>query len=155
MAALPSGVHWDRILFCAKEATYKTWFPLTKRWLGFEDAHIIFGVDDSGSAGTFESTILIDGATLSGPPLSTLAGRWSVDRELVLMRVKINRDTRSEVMQICDIFRAKIVDVQHTNFLIEVSGNESKINKFIRLMQGFGISDLKRTGKVAMSRQQE
>ena len=42
LAALPSGMHWDRILFCAKEATYKAWFPLTKRWLGFEDAHIIF-----------------------------------------------------------------------------------------------------------------
>ena len=84
MAALPAGVHWDRILFCAKEATYKAWFPLTKRWLGFEDAHITFTVDDSGSAGAFESTILIDGDTLSGPPLSTLAGRWSVDRELVL-----------------------------------------------------------------------
>ena len=78
-----------------------------------------------------------------------------VDRELVLLRVKVNDQTRSEVMQICDIFRAKIVDVQHKNFLIEVSGNEGKINKFIRLMQGFGISDLKRTGKVAMSRQEE
>jgi 4'-phosphopantetheinyl transferase EntD len=89
LAALPSGVHWDRILFCAKEATYKAWFPLTKRWLGFEDAHIIFGVDDSGSAGSFESTILIDGATLSGPPLSTLAGRWSVDRELVLTAIAL------------------------------------------------------------------
>ncbi|MDT5343040.1 MAG: hypothetical protein QOE52_2224 [Mycobacterium sp.] len=89
MTALPAGVHWDRILFCAKEATYKAWFPLTKRWLGFEDAHIIFGVDDSGSAGSFESTILIDGATLSGPPLSTLAGRWSVDRELVLTGIAL------------------------------------------------------------------
>ena len=89
LAALPSGLHWDRILFCAKEATYKAWFPLTKRWLGFEDAHIIFGVDDSGSAGSFESTILIDGATLSGPPLSTLSGRWSVDRELVLTAITV------------------------------------------------------------------
>jgi 4'-phosphopantetheinyl transferase EntD len=89
MTARPAGLHWDRILFCAKEATYKAWFPLTKRWLGFEDAHIIFGVDDSGSAGSFESTILIDGATLSGPPLSTLAGRWSVDRELVLTAITL------------------------------------------------------------------
>ena len=89
LAALPSGVHWDRILFCAKEATYKAWFPLTKRWLGFEDAHIIFTVDDSGSAGAFESTILIDGATLSGPPLSTLSGRWSVDRDLVLTAITL------------------------------------------------------------------
>ena len=89
LGALPSGLHWDRILFCAKEATYKAWFPLTKRWLGFEDAHIIFGVDDSGSTGSFESTILIDGATLSGPSLHTLAGRWSVDRELVLTAITL------------------------------------------------------------------
>jgi 4'-phosphopantetheinyl transferase EntD len=87
IAALPSGVHWDRVLFCAKEATYKAWFPLTKRWLGFEDAHITFGVDGSGTGGSFESVILIDGATLSGPPLSKLAGRWSVERELVLTAI--------------------------------------------------------------------
>jgi 4'-phosphopantetheinyl transferase EntD len=91
LAELPSGMHWDRILFCAKEATYKAWFPLTKRWLGFEDAHITFTVDDSGSAGGFESTILIDGETLSGPPLSTLAGRWSVDRELVLTAITLGQ----------------------------------------------------------------
>jgi 4'-phosphopantetheinyl transferase EntD len=89
MAALPTGMHWDRILFCAKEATYKAWFPLTKRWLGFEDAHITFTVDDAGSAGGFESTILIDGDTLSGPPLSTLAGRWSVERDLVLTAITL------------------------------------------------------------------
>jgi 4'-phosphopantetheinyl transferase EntD len=89
LAGLPAGVHWDRILFCAKEATYKAWFPLTKRWLGFEDAHITFDVDGSGSAGTFESRILIDGATLSGPPLSSLAGRWSVQRELVLTAITL------------------------------------------------------------------
>jgi 4'-phosphopantetheinyl transferase EntD len=87
MATLSAGVHWDRILFCAKEATYKAWFPLTKRWLGFEDAHITFGVDGSGTGGTFESAILIDGATLSGPPLTSLAGRWSVERELVLTAI--------------------------------------------------------------------
>jgi 4'-phosphopantetheinyl transferase EntD len=82
IAALPSGVHWDRILFCAKEATYKAWFPLTKRWLGFEDAHITFGPD-----GSFVSTILIDGETLSGPPLTKLAGRWSVAQDLVLTAI--------------------------------------------------------------------
>jgi 4'-phosphopantetheinyl transferase EntD len=87
MTAMPAGVHWDRILFCAKEATYKAWFPLTKRWLGFEDAHITFEVDGSGSGGTFESVSLIDGATLSGPPLTSLAGRWSVERELVLTAI--------------------------------------------------------------------
>jgi 4'-phosphopantetheinyl transferase EntD len=89
LAALPTGLHWDRVLFCAKEATYKAWFPLTKRWLGFEDAHITFDVDGSGSAGSFESTILIDGAALSGPPLSSLAGRWSVEQDLVLTAITL------------------------------------------------------------------
>ena len=51
IGALPRGLHWDRILFCAKEATYKAWFPLTQRWLGFEDAHITFDVDASGDTG--------------------------------------------------------------------------------------------------------
>jgi 4'-phosphopantetheinyl transferase EntD len=87
LATLPAGMHWDRILFCAKEATYKAWFPLTKRWLGFEDAHITFGVDASGAAGTFESVILIDGETLSGPPLTKLDGRWSVEQDLVLTAI--------------------------------------------------------------------
>ena len=89
LAALPADVHWDRILFCAKEATYKAWFPLTRRWLGFEDAHIVFDLDPPGrgTAGVFVSKILIDGAALSGPPLTALRGRWSVDRGLVLTAI--------------------------------------------------------------------
>ncbi|OBG34433.1 4'-phosphopantetheinyl transferase [Mycobacterium sp. E3198] len=83
IAALPGGLHWDRILFCAKEATYKAWFPLTKRWLGFEDAHIVFD-PDSRTTGAFVSKILIDGEALSGPPLTSLRGRWSVERGLVI-----------------------------------------------------------------------
>ena len=84
---MPAGLHWDRILFCAKEATYKAWFPLTKRWLGFEDAHITFAVDGHGSAGWFVSRILIDPAALAGPPLTALRGRWSVERGLVLTAI--------------------------------------------------------------------
>ncbi|MBV8789451.1 MAG: 4'-phosphopantetheinyl transferase [Mycobacterium sp.] len=85
---LSAGLHWDRILFCAKEATYKAWFPLTKRWLGFEDAHITLEADGPGSVtGSFVSRILIDPEALSGPPLTTLAGRWSVERGLVLTAI--------------------------------------------------------------------
>ncbi len=89
LAALPQGLHWDRILFCAKEATYKAWFPLTKRWLGFEDAHIVFDLDPPGgsSTGVFVSKILIDPQALSGPPLTALRGRWSVERGLVLTAI--------------------------------------------------------------------
>jgi 4'-phosphopantetheinyl transferase EntD len=87
IAALPDGLHWDRILFCAKEATYKAWFPLTQRWLGFEDAHITFGVDTSGVSGTFVTRILIDPAARHGPPLTELAGRWSVGGGLALTAI--------------------------------------------------------------------
>jgi acetolactate synthase-1/3 small subunit len=75
-----------------------------------------------------------------------------VERELVLMRVAVNAQTRAEVMQICDIFRARIVDVQIENFAIEVTGNESKIDKFLMLMGKFGIIELTRTGRVALAR---
>jgi acetolactate synthase-1/3 small subunit len=75
-----------------------------------------------------------------------------VDRELVLIKVKIDSKARAEVMQICDIFRAKIVDVQPHNLTIEVTGDESKITKFIILMGNFGILDLTRTGKIALAR---
>jgi len=87
LGTLPGGAHWDRILFCAKEATYKAWFPLTHRWLGFEDARISFTVDGSGGAGTFESEILVDPRAESGPPLTSLSGRWSVDGGLVLTAI--------------------------------------------------------------------
>jgi enterobactin synthetase component D / holo-[acyl-carrier protein] synthase len=87
LQAMPDGVHWDRVLFCAKEATYKAWFPLTHRWLGFEDAHIVFDVDASGQAGTFTSEILIDPAAESGPPLTALSGRWSVRDGLALTAI--------------------------------------------------------------------
>jgi acetolactate synthase-1/3 small subunit len=77
-----------------------------------------------------------------------------VDRELILLRVKTDAKTRAEIMQICDIFRAKIIDVQPMNVSIEITGNESKIDKFLFLMKPHGISDLTRTGKVAMSRRE-
>ena len=87
LAGLPGGLHWDRILFCAKEATYKAWFPLTHRWLGFEDAHITFDVDSTGDTGTFTSRVLIDPSAESGPPLRTLAGRWTVRDGLALTAI--------------------------------------------------------------------
>ena len=75
-----------------------------------------------------------------------------VDRELVLVKVKVNSETRAEVMQITDIFRAKIVDVQPASLTIEITGNESKVEKFLDLMKTFGVAGLTRTGKVALPR---
>jgi acetolactate synthase-1/3 small subunit len=75
-----------------------------------------------------------------------------VERELVLMRVKVDASGRAEVMQMCDIFRAKIIDVQHNNLAIEITGNESKIEKFLLLMGKFGLLEMTRTGRVALAR---
>ena len=75
-----------------------------------------------------------------------------VDRELLLVRVNVDSKTRAEIMQICDIFRAKIIDVQINNLAIEITGNESKIDKFLMLMGKFGITELTRTGRVALAR---
>lgn len=75
-----------------------------------------------------------------------------IDRELVLVKVGVDSESRPEVMQITDIFRAKIVDVQAKSLTIEVTGNESKVEKFIELIKPFGVLDLTRTGKVALPR---
>ena len=75
-----------------------------------------------------------------------------VDRELVLIKVGVDSKSRAEVMQITDIFRAKIVDVQPKSLTIEITGNESKVEKFIGLMATFGVMELTRTGKAAMPR---
>src|SRR5437868_7028819 len=75
-----------------------------------------------------------------------------IDRELVLVKVAVDSQTRAEVMQVTDIFRAKIVDVQPKTLTIEITGNESKVEKFLELMKTFGIVELTRTGKVALPR---
>jgi acetolactate synthase-1/3 small subunit len=76
----------------------------------------------------------------------------SLDRELVLVKVAVNSKSRAEVMQITDIFRAKIVDVQPKSLAIEITGSGSKVEKFLDLMNTFGVLDLTRTGQVAMPR---
>lgn len=76
------SIHWDRILFTAKEATYKAWFPLTRRWLGFGDAHLSLmttHVDGDTASGELRSRILIDPRTIDGgPDLVELRGLWAV-----------------------------------------------------------------------------
>ncbi len=75
-----------------------------------------------------------------------------IDRELVLIRVAVDAKSRAEIMQITDIFRAKIVDVQPKTLTIEITGNESKVEKFLNLMKTFGVLELTRTGKIALAR---
>jgi acetolactate synthase-1/3 small subunit len=75
-----------------------------------------------------------------------------VDRELVLVKVAVDSQSRAEVMQITSIFRAKIVDVQPQSLTIEITGTDSKVEKFLELMKAFGVTEVSRTGKVAMPR---
>lgn len=73
LAARAPGISWDRLLFSAKESVYKTWFPLARRWLGFESADIVLDTD-----GTFTVDVLVPG------PLTSLRGRWLASRGLLV-----------------------------------------------------------------------
>ena len=75
-----------------------------------------------------------------------------IDRELILVRVAVDAKSRAEIMQMTDIFRAKIVDVQSKSLTIELTGDEGKIEKFLGLMKTFGVMELSRTGKIALAR---
>ena len=75
-----------------------------------------------------------------------------VERELALIRVKTNPQTRSEIMQIVDIFRAHIVDVANDVTIVEVTGNEHKVNSLQKLLEPFGILEVMRTGTIATNR---
>ena len=76
----------------------------------------------------------------------------SVGRELVMIKVKANSSNRSEVTQICDVFRGKIIDVAKESLVVEATGNGNKIVAFIELIEPFGIIELARTGTVSLRR---
>lgn len=76
----------------------------------------------------------------------------AVQRELLLAKVKADGKTRSEIMQICDIFRAKIVNVAHDSVIVELTGDEGKTSAFLKLIEAFGIIELARTGALALTR---
>ncbi len=75
-----------------------------------------------------------------------------ITRELALIKVKATSATRSEIMQIVDIFRANIVDVSPDSLTVEATGDEEKIDSLYNLLRGFGIRELTRTGRIAMTR---
>jgi acetolactate synthase-1/3 small subunit len=76
----------------------------------------------------------------------------SVHRELALIKVNAPPDRRGEIIEIANIFRARIVDVARDSFVIEITGDEDKINAFIDLMRQYGIKEVARTGVVSMAR---
>ena len=75
-----------------------------------------------------------------------------LDRELVLVKVRIDDKNRSEILQIADTFQAKIDDTKKETVVIEVTGDEDKIKSFIKKMKPFGLIEIVRTGRIAMGR---
>jgi 4'-phosphopantetheinyl transferase EntD len=75
---------WDRLLFSAKESVYKAWFPLTGRWLGFEDAEITISPD-----GSFRARLLVPGPELDGRCLTGFTGRWLARDGLVVTAIAV------------------------------------------------------------------
>ncbi len=84
--------------------------------------------------------------------VSDITGDDIVARELALIKVKATSSTRSEIIQIVDIFRANIVDVASDSVTIEVTGDENKISSLLNLIRGFGVKEITRTGRIAMTR---
>ncbi|GGK18990.1 4'-phosphopantetheinyl transferase [Pilimelia terevasa] len=76
--------HADRLLFCAKEAVYKAWYPLAGRWLGFEEARVSLGAD-----GTFHAALLVPGPPYAGRPLAAFEGRWLSRDGLLLAAIAL------------------------------------------------------------------
>lgn len=76
-----------------------------------------------------------------------------IARELALIKVNATTSTRSEIIQIVDIFRANIVDVSINTLTVEATGDENKLESLLDLLRRFGIKEVSRTGKIAMARQ--
>jgi len=84
--------------------------------------------------------------------VSDITANDMVTRELALVKVKATSATRSEIMQIVDIFRANIVDVAPDSMTVEVTGDEDKIDSLLSLLRGFGIKEISKTGRIALTR---
>lgn len=85
LARSEPAIHWDKLLFSAKESVYKAWFPLAHRWLGFEDAVLCFDRE----AGTFAARLLVEGPVAGGRRISGFEGRWLVGDGLVATAISV------------------------------------------------------------------
>ncbi|WP_319507148.1 acetolactate synthase small subunit [uncultured Methanolobus sp.] len=111
---------------------------------------VVMGDDDVLEQVTKQLNKLIDVIRVSD-----LKSEESVDRELALIKVNSEVANRSEIMQIADIFRARIIDVGSKSMIIEVTGDDGKITAIEQLLKPFGIKEMVRTGKVALRRGQK
>jgi acetolactate synthase-1/3 small subunit len=79
-----------------------------------------------------------------------LAYEESINRELVLISVSLNDSTRVEVISICEVFKAKIAELNLDSILVEFSGNTRQVSSFIQNMEKYGILEIARTGQIAL-----
>ncbi|MFF4823680.1 4'-phosphopantetheinyl transferase [Streptomyces sp. NPDC001312] len=92
LAALHPGVHWDRLLFSAKESVYKAWFPLTGKWLEFEEADVeVSTAAGPAPRGELRARLLVPGPLVDGRRLGHFEGRWTVSQGLVVTAVTVPR----------------------------------------------------------------
>jgi len=84
--------------------------------------------------------------------VSNLKPEETIERELALFKIKVNKANRSEVIQIVDIFRAQIVDVSMNSLVISITGTNDKVNAIEKLLRNFGILEVVRTGTIAINR---
>jgi acetolactate synthase-1/3 small subunit len=81
-----------------------------------------------------------------------VSDKEAVSRELALIKVKAGPGSRSEIIELTSVFRARVIDVGATSLTVEITGPESRVNSLIGLLHGYGIEELARTGRVAMVR---
>lgn len=84
--------------------------------------------------------------------VTDLSNESIVDRELALIRVKVNAETRLEVLQVVDVFRGRVVDMGRSNITVELTGDGEKIDAFVRTVKPYGVLELVRTGTIAITR---
>ena len=122
-------------------------------------------VGHTESPGLSRMTLVVDGATtavdqvtkqlrtiLNVVKVSDITEEGLVARELALIKVHATASNRSEIIQVVDIFRANIIDVSPDSLVIEVTGDEDKIDSLLQLLKPFGIKEVARTGRIAMGR---
>jgi acetolactate synthase I/III small subunit len=86
--------------------------------------------------------------------VDNLTNQAAVSRDLALIKVAATQETRSQVLQLAQVFRARVIDVSATSVMIETTGAEEKIDKLVEVLRPYGILEMARTGRVAMARGQ-
>ena len=87
--------------------------------------------------------------------VDNITNQSAVSRDLALIKVAATQDTRSQIFQLVDVFRARVVDVSPTSLMIESTGTEEKIDKLVEVLRPYGILEMGRTGRLSMARGQQ